>query len=105
MVGARLPAFAESARSRIFLWRRRAATVAVGVLTVGMLYGVVFGHNGLTSFAHKRAEAKSLSQQMVQLHAENDKLRGHVERLQNDPGEIEHEARADLRYARNGEVI
>jgi cell division protein FtsB len=102
---ARIPAMAETARTHIFMWRRRAATVAVGALALGMAYGVIFGHNGLTAFARKRAEAKSLQQQMEQLHAENDRLRGHVERLQSDPGEIEHEARADLRYARNGEVI
>jgi cell division protein FtsB len=102
---ARLPALAETARSHIFLWRRRAATFAVGALALGMGWGVIFGHNGLTAFARKRAEAKSLGLQTGQLRSENDKLRGHVERLQSDPGEIEHEARADLRYARNGEVI
>jgi cell division protein FtsB len=105
MGGARLPAFAETVRSRIFVWRRWGATGAVGALALGMFYGVVCGHNGLTSFMHKRAEAKSLDQQMVQLRTENDRLRGHVERLQTDPGEIEHQAHADLRYVNGNEII
>lgn len=70
-----------------------------------MAYGVVFGHNGLTAFAHKREEAKSLQQQMQQLQLENERLQGHVERLQNDPGAIEHQAREELHYTRAGEVI
>ncbi len=70
-----------------------------------MGYDVVFGHNGLTAFAHKREEARSLQQQMQQLQTENEKLQGHVERLQSDPSAIEHEAREELHYTRSGEVI
>jgi cell division protein FtsB len=42
---------------------------------------------------------------MIQLQKENDRLHGHVDRLQNDPGAIEHEAREELHYTRAGEVI
>jgi cell division protein FtsB len=87
------------------LWRRRTGTMAAGALATAMAYGVVFGHNGLTAFARKRAEARTLEQQTMQLEQENERLRGHVERLQTDPDEIEHEARANLRYARPDEVI
>ncbi len=87
------------------LWRRRTGTMAAGVLATAMAYGVVFGHNGLTAFARKRAEARTLEQQTMQLEQENERLRGHVERLQADPDEIEHEARANLRYTRPDEVI
>ncbi len=89
----------------MYLWRRRSATLAVALLALGMGYGVVFGHNGLTAFAKKREEAKDLKQQMQVLKTENERLRGHVERLQLDPSAIEHEARAQLHYTRNGEVI
>jgi cell division protein FtsB len=81
------------------------ATAATGILAMMMAYGVVFGHNGLTAFAHKRQETRDLQQQMRQLQRENERLEGHVERLQSDPGAIEHEARADLHYTRAGEVI
>jgi cell division protein FtsB len=97
--------FADRTRERIYAWRRRGAIAGVGVLALMMGYGVIFGHNGLTAFAHKREEASELQKQMQQLQAENDRLRGHVTRLQNDPGAIEHEAREELHYTRAGEVI
>jgi len=101
----RLPEIADQVRERVYSWRRKAATVGVGALALLMGYGVVFGHNGLTVFEHKREEAKSLQKQMQMLQAENERLRGHVDRLQNDPGAIEHQAREELHYTRAGEVI
>jgi len=102
---ARLPVIANQVRERVYSWRRKAATVGVGTLALVMGYGVVFGHNGLTVFLHKREEAKSLQVQMQRLQTENERLQGHVERLQNDPGAIEHQAREELHYTRAGEVI
>lgn len=102
---AQLPALAGAAKERVYLWRRRAATIATGTLALMMAYGVIFGHNGLTAFAHKREEAKSLQLQMQQLQKENQHLHEHVDRLQNDPSAIEHEAREELHYTRAGEVI
>jgi cell division protein FtsB len=102
---AQLPALAGAAKERAYLWRRRAATSATGTLALVMAYGVIFGHNGLTAFAHKREETKSLQLQMQQLQKENDRLHEHVDRLQNDPSAIEHEAREELHYTRAGEVI
>ena len=94
-----------AARSRFAPWRRRAATLVAGGLALGMAYGVVFGHNGLTAYAKKRAEEHTLQQQMQQLQHDNARLQGHVERLQNDPSAIEHQAREELHYTRAGEVI
>jgi cell division protein FtsB len=102
---ARLPVLAEQVRERVYGWRRKAATAGVGALALMMGYGVVFGHNGLTMFAHKQQEEHALQKQMQVLQTENDRLRGHVERLQNDPGAIEHQAREELHYTRAGEVI
>jgi cell division protein FtsB len=102
----RLPVIANQVRERVYGWRRKAATVGVGALALVMAYGVVFGHNnGLTVFLHKREEAKALQIQWQRLQAENERLRGHVDRLQNDPGAIEHQAREELHYTRAGEVI
>ena len=78
--------------------------VALGLALV-MGYGVVFGHNGLTAFREKQLEEQRLHDQMQQLQHENARLRGHVDRLQNDPGAIEHQAREELHYTRPGEVI
>ena len=90
---------------RLVLWRRRAATLVAGVLALLMAYGVVFGHNGLTAFAAKRRDSRSLLLQMQQLERENSRLQGHVDRLQNDPSAIEHQAREELHYTRAGEII
>jgi cell division protein FtsB len=79
--------------------------VAATLLAVFMGYHVVFGHNGLTAYEHKRESTRSLQIQMQDLEHENDRLRGHVDRLQDDPGAIEHQAREELHYTRAGEVI
>ncbi|MGA7158518.1 MAG: septum formation initiator family protein [Acidobacteriaceae bacterium] len=104
-LSSRLPQIAGAAKDRVYLWRRRAATIATTALALVMAYGVIFGHNGLTAFAHKREEAKTLQQQMLELQKENERLREHVDHLQSDPDTIEHEAREELHYTRAGEVI
>jgi cell division protein FtsB len=104
-LSSRLPEIAGAAKDRVYLWRRRAATVATASLALVMAYGVIFGHNGLTAFAHKREEAKVLQQQMQQLQKENERLHEHIDHLQSDPDAIEHEAREELHYTRAGEVI
>jgi cell division protein FtsB len=104
-LAGKLPELAGAAKDHIYLWRRRAATLATAALALIMAYGVIFGHNGLTAFAHKREEAKVLQQQMQQLQKENDRLHEHVNHLQNDPDAIIHEAREELHYTRSGEVI
>lgn len=94
-----------AARKRAFEHRRTAATVAATAMALFMGYHVMFGHNGLTAFKHKREDAAYLRQEMQDLQRENDRLHDHVTRLQNDPGAIEHQAREELHYTRSGEVI
>jgi cell division protein FtsB len=91
--------------SAAFAGRRKAATLAAAALALGVAYHVVFGANGLTVYIQKRAETRALDQQTVELQRENDQLKGHVDRLQNDPDAIEHQAREELHYAKSGEVI
>jgi cell division protein FtsB len=95
----------STAQTRAYGLRRTAATVTAGTLAVFMGYHVVFGQNGLIAYEHKREDTKALQGQMQSLQQENDRLRGHVDRLQNDPGAIEHQAREELHYTRAGEVI
>jgi cell division protein FtsB len=90
---------------RVYEQRRRFATVAAAVLALGVGYHVVFGQNGLTAYEKKKEDAKALAHQLDLLQQENDGLKGHVARLQNDPGAIEHQAREELHYTRPGEVI
>jgi cell division protein FtsB len=90
-------------RSRLG-WRK-VATGAATLLAIGMGYHVIFGQNGLTVYQQKRQDAQSLDSQLRSLQRENDLLKGHVDRLQNDPNAIEHQAREELHYTRPGEVI
>lgn len=85
--------------------RRRVATVAAAALAIGLGFHVIFGQNGLTVYQQKRQDARDLGNQLKSLERENELLRGHVDRLQNDPSAIEHQAREELHYTRPGEVI
>ncbi len=84
---------------------RKVATVSAAALAIMMGYHVIFGQNGLTTYRQKRQETQALDGQLHSLQRENDLLKGHVDRLQNDPNAIEHQAREELHYTRPGEVI
>jgi cell division protein FtsB len=84
---------------------RKVATGAAALLALAMGYHVIFGQNGLTAYQQKRQDAQSLDQQLHSLQRENELLKGHVDRLKNDPNAIEHQAREELHYTRPGEVI
>src|ERR1700732_2673603 len=84
---------------------RKVATGAAALLALAMGYHVIFGQNGLTAYQQKRQDAQSLDRQLHSLQKENDLLKGHVDRLKNDPNAIEHQAREELHYTRPGEVI
>src|ERR1700738_4631707 len=84
---------------------RKVATGAAALLALAMGYHVIFGQNGLTVYQQKRQDAQTLDRQLHSLQRENDLLKGHVERWQNDPNAIEHQAREELHYTRPGEVI
>lgn len=102
--GSRPTAFARLFE-RVHAGRRRVATVAAAALAIGLGYHVIFGQNGLTVYQQKRQDARDLGNQLKSLERENELLRGHVDRLQNDPSAIEHQAREELHYTRPGEVI
>src|ERR1700741_1430654 len=90
-------------RSRVG-WRKKA-TGAAALLAIGMGYHVLLGQIGLTVYQQKRQDADALDHHLHSLRRENELLKGHVDRLQNDPNAIEHQAREELHYTRPGEVI
>jgi cell division protein FtsB len=91
-------------RATVGGWRRWA-TAAAAVLAIGLAYHVVFGQNGLTAYEKKNHDARMLDGQLKDLEHENELLKGHVDRLKDDPNAIEHQAREELHYTRPGEVI
>lgn len=104
-VGGKRP----SVMARLYVWVqggwRKVATGAAAVLALAMAYHVIFGQNGLTVYQKKRQETQVLSKRLHNLQHENDLMKAHVERLENDPNAIEHQAREELHYTRPGEVI
>lgn len=94
---------------RLYAWVhggwRKVMTGMAAVLALAMAYHVIFGQNGLTAYQKKRQETQALTQRLHSLQRENDIMKGHVERLENDPNAIEHQAREELHYTRPGEVI
>ena len=88
-----------------FRSRRRIATAAAVVIAVFLGYHVIAGQNGVAAFQQKRLEDRTLRKQIGTLQQENSQLKAHVDRLQNSPDAIEHEAREILHYTRPGEVI
>jgi cell division protein FtsB len=85
--------------------RRRLATGSAMMLAAVLGYYAVSGDNGIRVYKDKRIEDRELARQIELLKQENARLQAHVERLQNDPEAIEHEAREKLHYTRPGEVI
>lgn len=88
-----------------FRSRRKIATTAALALAALIGYHVMFGQNGVNAYEAKRREAKILDAQLEIARQQNARMKSHVDRLQNDPDAIEHEAREHLHYARPGEVI
>lgn len=96
---------AQRLASSAYRNRRRLATGSAMMLAALLGYYAVAGDNGITVYKQKKIEDRQLAKQIEDLKQENARLQGHIERLQNDPDAIEHEAREKLHYARPGEVI
>jgi cell division protein FtsB len=86
------------------LWRPVGTVVAVG-LTLLITWHAINGRHGLNVWQQKRAEDRSLQQEIKTLERENAERRQQIQRLQSDPDAIEREAREKLHYTKPGEVI
>jgi cell division protein FtsB len=91
--------------TRIYMLRRRIATIAVGVLAASLFAHVMFGANGMIVYRQKRAEYEALRKQMVQVQQENDRYTQQIQGLKSDQKAIEKEAREQLGYAKPGEYV
>jgi cell division protein FtsB len=84
---------------------RRAGTTAAAVLIVGLLLHAMFGANGMVVYQQKRAEMRSLESEVDRLQKENDQYVLQIKALKSDPAAIEKEAREQLHYTRQGEIV
>ena len=90
---------------RIYILRRRIATIAVTVLAASLFVHVMFGANGMVVYKQKRAEYEELRKQIVQVQQENDRYTQQIHGLKSDQKSIEKEAREQLGYAKPGEYV
>jgi cell division protein FtsB len=109
-VETKTPSAKNSAPSRQLLgwaqrlWRPAGTAIAV-VLALLVTWHAIYGKHGLSVWQQKRAEDRSLQQEIKDLEQQNAQMRQRIQRLQSDPDAIEREAREKLHYAKPGEVI
>ena len=84
---------------------RRVGTVAVLLLTLGVVLHAMFGANGMVVYQQKRAERQTLQSEVERLQKENDQYVERIKALKTDHRAIEREAREQLHYTRPGEYV
>lgn len=92
-------------RTAVYGARRRLATAGVVLLTAWLFLHVMFGANGMVVYRSKRVEYLKLQGEIEKLQKENDAYSQQVQALQKDPKAIEKEAREQLHYTKQGEVV
>ena len=90
---------------RVYVLRRRIATVTLIVVAASLLGHVMFGANGMVVYRQKRAEQEALQKQIEQMQQENNRYTQQIQGLQSDQKAIEKEAREQLGYAKPGEYV
>lgn len=98
-------AFIQRIADWFYRARRKLATAGVGVLAVLLFFHVVFGANGFLAYQKKKAQYRTLEQDVQKVQKENEDLTQRIKALKTDPATIEKEAREQLRYARPGEIV
>jgi cell division protein FtsB len=91
--------------TRVYVLRRRIATITVAVLAGLLLVHVMFGANGMIVYKQKRTEYESLQKRIVQEQQENQTYAQKIQGLKTEEKAIEKEAREQLHYARPGEYV
>jgi cell division protein FtsB len=91
--------------TRVYVLRRRIATIMVAVLSGLLFVHVMFGANGMIVYKQKRTEYESLQKQIRQEQQENETYTQKIQGLKADEKAIEKEAREQLHYARPGEYV
>jgi cell division protein FtsB len=83
----------------------RVLPIAVLVLALVGAPLMIFAPEGLPRLRGLEHELEQVAAENRQLQREIDELRGHVERLRDDPAAVERMAREDLGLLRQSEVV
>ena len=91
--------------SRLSLFAERV--LPIGILTVALVGAplMIFSQEGLPRLRGLERELSGVNDENKSLQREIDELRGHVDRLRDDPSAVEGIARDDLGMVRQSEVV
>jgi len=79
--------------------------VLAGALVCGIVGFTVFSDQGLLGLYRLKQEKSRLEFRLAQLQAENERLRGEIERLKSDPAYLEKVAREELGMVQQDELV
>jgi len=91
--------------SRLSLFAERI--LPIGILAVALVGApvMIFSQEGLPRLRGLERELASVQEENKNLEREIDELRGHVDRLRDDPQAVEGIARRDLGMVRQSEIV
>jgi cell division protein FtsB len=92
------------------VWVRRLGIAALLAVALGYVPYHLYGSSGLARYMRLKAERDALHESNLKLHVENQRLRGELEALSDDSGElsrnaVERAARDELGLVKAGEVV
>lgn len=85
--------------------RREIVLIVLLVSCLSFTYFLVFGQGGYLKLKEYRAELRELQLENLRLRETQKELRLKINRLRNDPYEIERLARERYNLARPGDII
>jgi cell division protein FtsB len=92
------------------VWVRRLGIAALLAVALGWVPYHLYGSSGLARYMRLKSERDALHESNLKLHEQNQRLRGELEALSDDNGElsrtaVERAARDELGLVRPGEVV
>jgi cell division protein FtsB len=92
------------------VWFRRLGIAALLAVALGYVPYQLYGSSGLARYIHLKGERDALHEANLKLHVENQRLRGELEALSDDNGDlsrsaVERAARDELGLVKTGEVV
>jgi cell division protein FtsB len=92
------------------VWLRRLGTSALLALALGYVPYHLYGSSGLARYVRLKRERDAVHEANLKVHEANQRLRGELEALSGDDGNlsraaVERAARDELGLVKSGEVV
>ena len=92
------------------VWFRRLGIAALLAVALGYVPYHLYGSSGLARYMRLKGERDALHEANLKLHVENQRLRGELDALSDDEGNlsrgaVERAARDELGLVKPGEVV